>query len=127
MFVPIQVVAMAYLAAYYNYLEKLVKCLPMDDTHFITKLSAQQLLPGDTDSNIKAMSTQAKKASYFLDHVIKPALDIDEISGFDRLLSIMQTCGYIHVQKLAQTIESEIAEPDEMKSCTSGKHHVAYI
>ena len=111
---------MAYLRAYCSHVEKLVKCLPMDDTHFITKLSAQQLLPGDTDSNIKAMSTQAKKASYFLDHVIKPALDIDEISGFDKLLSVMRTCGYNHVEKLAQIIESEIDKPDEMKSCTSG-------
>ena len=113
---------MAYLRAYSNHVEKLVKCLPMDDTHFITKLSAQQLLPGDTESKIKAMSTQADKASYFLSHVIKPALDIDDISDFDKLLFVMRTCGYNHVEKLAQAIESEINKPDEMKSCMLGKH-----
>ena len=112
---------MAYLRAYCNHVEKLVKCLPMDDTHFITKLSAQQLLPGDTESKIKAMSTQADKASYFLSHVIKPALDIDDISDFDKLRTVMRTCGYNHVEKLAQAIEAEINKPSEMKSCMLGK------
>ena len=99
---------MAHTKAYSNHVEKLVKCLPMDDTHFITKLSAKQLLPGDTESKIKTLSTQADKASYFLSHVIKPALDIDETSYFVELLSIMQDCGYKHVEKLAVTIECEI-------------------
>ena len=106
---------MAYIRAYQNHVEKLVKCLPMDDTHFITKLSAQQLLPGDTENKIKTLSTQADKASYFLNHVIKPALDINEISDFDELLSIMQNCGYKHVQKLSATIKCEIKKSDEAK------------
>ena len=106
---------MAHLRAYQNYLEKLVKCLPMDDTHFITKLSAQELLPGDIESKIKTSPTQADKASYFLSHVVKPALDIDEASDFDELLSIMQSCGYKHVRKLAITIKDEINKSDEIK------------
>ena len=116
---------MAYLRAYQNHLEKLVKCLPMDDTCFVTKLSAEELLPGDTESKIKAMhmSTLADKASYFLDHVIKPALDIGDTSDFDKLLSIMQTCGYKHVQKLAVTVKLEIDnKPEEIKSHLSGKN-----
>ena len=104
---------MAYIRTYQNHVEKLVKCLPMDDTHFITKLSAQQLLPGDTKDKIKTLSTQADKASYFLDHVIKPALDINDISDFDELLSIMQNCGYKHVEKLAVTIKDEIDMSDD--------------
>ena len=107
---------MAHIRAYQNHLEKLVKCLPMDDTHFITKLSAQQLLPGDTESRIKALSTQADKASYFLTHVIQPALDIDETSDFDKLLSIMHNCGYNHVQKLAVTIKCDIDKSDEINT-----------
>ena len=106
---------MAYIRTYQNHVEKLVKCLPMDDTHFITKLSAQQLLPGDTENRIKTLSTQADKASYFLNHVIKPALDINETSDFDELLSIMQNCGYKHVQKLAVTIKCEIDKSDRIK------------
>ena len=107
---------MAYIRAYQNHVEKLVKCLPMDDTHFITKLSSQELLPGDTENKIKTLSTQADKASYFLNHVIKPALDINETSDFDELLSIMQNCGYKHVRKLSVTIKYEIDKPeDEIK------------
>ena len=104
---------MAYIRTYQNHVEKLVKCLPMDDAHFITKLSAQQLLPGDTENKIKPLSTQADKASYFLNHVIKPALDINETSSFNKLLCIMQDCGYIHVQKLAVTIKCEIDKSDD--------------
>ena len=111
---------MAYLRAYQNHLEKLARCLPMDDTHFITKLSAKQLLPGDTESKINALSTQADKASYFLRHVIKPALDIDDIFGFDELLTIMQSCDYIHVKNLTATIESQL-KSEEMNLHTSGK------
>ena len=93
----------------------------MNDPHFLAALFEQQLLPGDTHSKIEAMATPANKASYFLDYVIEPALDINETSDFDKLLSIMQTCGYAHVQKLAITIKSEMDELDEIKSYKSGK------
>ena len=112
---------MAHIRAYRNHLVKLVKCLPMDDPHFLAALFDQWLLPGDTHSEIKAMATPANKASYFLDHVIKPALVVNKTSDFDKLLSIMQTCGYAHVQKLAITIKSEMDELDEIKSYKSGK------
>ena len=119
--VPTQVVTMAHSDAYHKYLEKLVKCLPMDDTHFITKLSSQKLLPGDTESKTKALSTQPEKAGYFLSHVIKPALEIDEIYNFDKLLSVMQNCGYSHVENLATNIKHEIDKRNKVNSHTSGK------
>ena len=114
---------MAHIRAYHNHVEKLVQCLPMDDTHFITKLSAQQLLPGDTENKVKTLSTPADKASYFLNHVIKPALNINETSDFDELLCIMQNCGYKHVQKLAVTIKSKIDKPDETDAEMKSQHH----
>ena len=98
------------LRTYEEYIEKLVKCLPMDDTLFITKLFACKLLPGDTNSQLKALPTQVAKASYFLDHVIKPALEIDDTSSFDKLLSVMEHCGYAHVEKLACKIKSETSK-----------------
>ena len=117
LFVLVQVITMAHIRTYQNYVENLVKCLPMDDAYFIAKLSAQQLLPGDTENKIKTLSTQADKASYFLNHVIKPAVDINEpeTSCFDKLLCIMQECDYIHVKKLAVTIKCEINKSDEVK------------
>lgn len=112
-----QVIVMAYIKAYDNHVEDLVKCLPMDDARFISKLSSQQLLPGDTGERIESTATQTKKALYFLSHVIKPALDIKKTENFQKLLSIMQGCGYHHVQSLSFEIKSEI---DEMKTDVSG-------
>ena len=95
-------------AIYDNYVDRLVKCLPMDDTSFITKLSERKLLPGDTESKIKSFSLPAEKASHFLSHVIKPALDIDDTSSFKRLMSVMQECDYDHVQNLSNKISDDI-------------------
>lgn len=108
---------MTCVEVYNNYVEKLIKCLPMDDTNFINELSVQNLLPGSTQSQIKTLFTQVDKASYFLNHVIKPALDIDDTSSFDKLLSVMQYCGYDHVQNLSCKIKSE---SDQQTEHTSG-------
>lgn len=96
------------LIIYERYVDKLVKCLPMDDAHFIANLSAKQLLPGDTENKIKQLSTPSDKASYFLSHVIKPAIEIDDVSDFKQLLSIMHDCGYNHVQKLSLKIDQDM-------------------
>ena len=99
---------MTHKEAYDNHVEDLVKCLPMDDTLFVTTLSAHLLLPGDTENKIKSLDTQASKASYFLNHVIKPALDIKETASFEKLLFIMEECDYYHVQRLSCRIKSKI-------------------
>ena len=99
---------MTHLKLFERYVDKLVKCLPMDDTHFIVKLSANRLLPGDTENKIKQLSTPSDKASYFLSHVIKPALEIDDVSNFKQLLSIMHNCGYSHVQNLSLKVDQDM-------------------
>ena len=85
----------------------------MDDTCFIAKLSAKGLLPGNNESVIIDLSTPAEKAAYFLSHVIKPALDIDDCYDFNILLSIMQDCSYHHVQNLCCNIQSDIRNLDK--------------
>ena len=95
---------MAHYAIYRKYQEKLVKCLPMDDDLFISKLIHRHLLPGDTLDKINGLSTQPEKALYFLDHVIEPALAIDDASYFNELLFIMNKSDYMHVKRLAQHI-----------------------
>ena len=107
---------MTHLKTYYNYVEKLVKCLPMNDASFVTKLSQQGLLPGDTQNEISTLSTPVKKATYFLDNVIKPALEIDDSSNFEDLLSVMENCDYNHVKKLSRNIKSEIDQQISHKS-----------
>ena len=93
---------------YKKYSEKLGKCLPMDDCLFIIELFAHKLLPRDTENQLKALPTQAAKALHFLNYVIKPALDVDDTSSFDNLLSVMEHCSYVHVKNLACEIKSEI-------------------
>ena len=99
---------MSYIEIYEKYVEKLVKCLPMHDTYFITKLYGNQLLPGDISNKVKALDTQAEKASYFLQYVIKPALDVGTTSGFFKLLTTMEECGFTHVQILSHEINDEV-------------------
>ena len=95
-----------------RYIEELVKCLPMDDTLFITKLHSYELLPGDICEKLNSLPTQADQALFFLNHVIKPALDIDESSSFHNLLSVMEQCGYTHVEKLSYNIKSQMEGSD---------------
>ena len=95
---------------YEKYTIKLIVFLPMDNTRFIAKLSANGLLHGNTSDQLKALRAPTTKASYFLGHVIKPALDMDDTSSFDNLLSVMEHCGYDRVEKLACEIISEIEE-----------------
>ena len=93
-----------YKEAYEKYVEKMVKCLPMDDPLFISKLTEYHLLP----EHIKeALPAQMAKGSYFLDHMIKTALDTDDISRFDNLLSVMEDSDYANVKTLADQINSE--------------------
>ena len=110
-----------HVRAYEKYAKALIECLPMDDTVLIAKLSKYGLLAGDTSDHLKALPTQGSKASYFLDHVIKPALDIDDTSGFDDLLSVMEHCGYDHVEKLAYKIKSEIDKANDVTMFVPGK------
>ena len=107
---------MTQVNAYENYVDKLVKCLPMDDTLFIVSLSKHQLLPGNTRNKIESLPTQADKALYFLHHVIKSALDIEDTSSFNKLLSIMEQCSYDHVKTLACKIRSDIDKGSSSKT-----------
>ena len=84
----------------------------MDDFLFISKLSECQLLLRHTN---EALRTQVAKASYFLDHVIKPALDIDDTSSFDNLLSVMEHSDYTNVKILASIIKSEFDKEADIK------------
>ena len=111
-----QTTTMTHKEAYDYFLEKLVKCLRMNDTLFIAELSQKKLLPGDTKSKIEALPTAAKKAEHLLDNVIKPALDIDNHSSFDRLLSVMENCDYDDVKELAYKIKLKIDKHTSHKS-----------
>ena len=107
---------MTHNEAFDKYSEDMVKCLPMNDTLFIAKLSTFNLLPGNTNDQLQTLPTQADKALYILNHVIKPALAINDTSSFENLLSIMEQCGYDHVKRIACIIKSQISKGNNMDS-----------
>ena len=105
---------MTHKEAFDKYSEELVKCLPMNDTLFIAKLSTFNLLPGNTNDQIQALPTQADKTLYLLNYVIKPALDVNDTTSFESLLSVMEQCGYDHVKRIACIMKSQINRGSSM-------------
>ena len=99
---------MTHIEVYEKYLEKLVKVLPMEDVRFTTQLSSNGILPSSVGEHITSLPTQSNKANHFLKNVIKSSLDIDEIDEFENLLTVMEKCGYPHIQRLAAKIKSEL-------------------
>ena len=86
----------------------------MDDGLFMAMLSEHELLPGDMENKIKSQATQVEKASYFINHVIKPSLDIDSTVYPEQLLVTMKESDYAHVKELANKITTEIAKSDSI-------------
>ena len=107
---------MTHQEAFDKYSEEMVKCLPMNDTLFIAKLSIFNLLPGNTNNQLQTLPTQADKALYLLNHVIKPALHINDASSFENLLSVMEQCGYDHVKRIVCLIKSQMCKEINIES-----------
>ena len=61
----------------------------MNDILFLELLKVQNLLPGDLQEQIQSKSTTAEKSAWFLDHVIEPSLNIDNVALLYKLLSVM--------------------------------------
>ena len=87
---------------------KLVKTLPMNDVIFMAGLYSRDLLPDDLKEHVESLATSAKKASYFLDHVIKPSITIGDARRFDNLLNVMEDSEYQGVKELAKLIRDSI-------------------
>ena len=68
---------MTHKEAFDKYSEVLVKCLPINDTLFIAKLSTFSLLPINTNDQLQALPTQTDKAFCLSNHVFKSALGIN--------------------------------------------------
>ena len=100
--------AQGYSQVFMRYFTQLVKCLPMDDPLFIAELSTANLLPGNMQPTIQSLTTKVDKSSYFLNNVIKPALDSNFTDSFDNLLNIMEKCEFSFVKQLAISIKADI-------------------
>ena len=103
-----QVEKVAQKSVFQKYAEELIKYLPMEDSVFTSELCKQELLSGDIMNKIEAMPTQAAKACYFLDNVIKPALNDNDVSSFNNLLSAMEHCDNVFLEALVFEIKSDL-------------------
>ena len=99
---------MAHIKVYEDHMAKLVKVLPMDDVTFITQLSHNKILPASVDAHIKSLPTQSDKADYYLKKIIESSLGIGETDELEVLITVMEKCGYPHVERLAERMKSDL-------------------
>ena len=93
-----------------QFYSKLVTTLPMNDAIFIAKLYSRDLLPGDLKEHLGSLSTSARKASYFLDHVIQPSVTNGTGGRFDDLLKVMEDSDYQGVKELTKQIRDSLRD-----------------
>ena len=99
------------MKVYEDYKAKLVTVLPMNDVTFTTQLSRNKILPDHIDDHIKSSSllpTESYKADYYLKKVIKQSLDTDGTEELKILITVMEKCGYRHVERLAKGMKSDL-------------------
>ena len=89
---------------------QLVNILPMNDVTFTAQLFSSKLLPGNVKDQVKSQATQVDKATYFLDHVIKPSLTSGVGSSFNKLLKVMEDSEYDDVKELSKQIRSRLRD-----------------
>ena len=97
------------LAVFQEDYPKLMRALPMNDDYFIAELYAKNLLPGSLKADIESLPA-AKRASKFLDDVIKPSVEKNECTKFYTLLWIMKKNGDSTIKALADKIRTSLNE-----------------
>ena len=95
-------------AAFKEFYVKLVKVLQINNIS--SDFYSRNLLPGDHKARIDALDTPQQKAEYFLDHVIKPGLDIKYTGQFDEMLRVMGNSDDPPVKFLAGEINEYISK-----------------
>ena len=96
-----------------------MRVLPINNIS--SDLYSRDLLPGDHKDAIDALDTQKKKVEYFLDHVIRPGVEIGYTEQFDEMLRVMENCDNPPVKYLAGEIEKFIGE--EKTPLLNVSHH----
>jgi len=91
-------------SVFQHFYPQLVQILPMDDVTFIAQLFSVNLLPGDAKDLMGSHPTQASKASWFLDRMIKPSVKTGIGGKFNNLIKVMEHSEYDNVKELAKFI-----------------------
>ena len=91
-----------------DFYAKLVAVLPMQDAKFMAELVGHNLLPGNLKALVESKNTVSDKAMYFLDHKIKPDINIGDFTSFDKLLNVMKNWESDSLRKLADEIKIKL-------------------
>ena len=87
---------------------ELITALPLADTMFLAKMYSRQILTHELKLSIQAISTQADKAVFFLDHVIAPSVSMGYNEHLDALLNCMEEVEDLAVTTLAARIRKDL-------------------
>ena len=74
-----------------KFYSELTKVLPMIINNLVTKLYSDKPLSGDHKGRMESLLTDKEKTEYFLDKVIKPALEIKYTKQFNEMLRLIKT------------------------------------
>jgi len=78
------------LEVFQQFNKKLVTSLPMKDVVFLAELNTKGLFSGGLKAEVKAKSTAAEAADYFLDNKIENDLVNGNNNSFLKLISVME-------------------------------------
>ena len=98
------------LEVFQEYYPQLMRALPMDDDYFIAELYAKNLLPNNIKADIESLPNSAKRATRFLDDVIKPSVEKNDCTKFHTLLSLLKKNDNATIKALANKIRKSLNE-----------------
>ena len=90
-----------------DYYQALMFSLPMTNAKFLDDLYKHISIHENFKSNLESLTARKERTSYFLDHIMKPQISVDDNTSFVKLLNVMKKCNYDNVKDLAEQIEAE--------------------
>ena len=78
------------LEVFQEYYPQLMRALPMNDDYFIAELYVRKLLPNNIKADMESLPNSTKRATRFLDDVIKPSVEKNDCTKFHTLLQLMR-------------------------------------
>ena len=98
------------LEVFQEHYPQLMRALPMDDDYFIAELYVKKLLPNNIKADIESLPNSAKRATRFLDDVIKPSVEKNDCRSFHTLLSLLKKNNDSTIKALADNVRSLLNE-----------------
>ena len=91
-----------------KYAADLHKKLPMNDPYFLSTLEQYIPFPGNTKEMIESKATNAEKAEYFIQYVVKTSPDLHLPKLFQAIKQYCKNSTNIALQKLVDNMKAEI-------------------